>query len=194
MIKVTSGKAAFFEKITYTNFSGNYLHWNGDRRNIFYDIDGTLSGANFNGSTPRVNSAIVPYFPHLDVAGKCFNNTNSLLWNTSLICDNTTTVRNVMFTNTISFDLFENQPIKFYALNAFDQNISALTTGFSLQKFAMPKKDKKNAWAAPFLVDNMYDVWWNEGIDWTSTAVVPSIYFTDLDKALIVRYNYTETR
>lgn len=58
----------------------------------------------------------------------------------------------------------------------------------------MPKKDKKNAWAAPFLVDRMYDVWWNEGIDWTSTAIVPSIYFADLDKALIIRYNYTETR
>lgn len=56
------------------------------------------------------------------------------------------------------------------------------------------KKDKKKAWSAPFVLDQFYDVWWNQGIDWTSVAVAPSVYFSDQEKGMVLRFNYTETR
>jgi hypothetical protein len=189
----TTGKPSFFQNISYTNINSNYIFWNGVRREIFYDVDGTLSGANFNGTTPRPNSTILPYFPHNDYTG-CYNNTNSTLWNTSLICDNTVAVRTIAFTNAIPNQDFQNQLIKFYRLQTPTDNISNLTSGYSQQWQVMSEEDKPKTWSAPFVLDNFYDVWWNEGIDFDSLAVVPSVYFTPTDKAVILRFNYTLNR
>jgi hypothetical protein len=108
MLSVTSGRASFFQGISYSNVLGNYIKWNGPRRNIFYDIDGSLSSNLFNGSTIRPNSTILPYYVHNDIAGKCFIATNQTLWNTSLICDNTSVVRTVMITNAMPSSDFSN--------------------------------------------------------------------------------------
>jgi hypothetical protein len=105
---VTSGKASFFEGISYTNVLGKYIQWNGPRRNIFYDIDGSLSSSIFSGSTVRPNSTILPYYLHNDISGKCFNATNQTMWDTSLICDNTSVVRTVMITNAMPSSNFAN--------------------------------------------------------------------------------------
>ena len=117
---VTTGKCTFFERISYNNVTSKFVFWNGIRRNIFYDIDGSLSSTLFNGAVVRPNSTILPYFPHNDISGKCFNNTNNTLWDTSLICDNTTVVRTVMFTNALPSSFFQNQIIKFYRLQTAD--------------------------------------------------------------------------
>jgi hypothetical protein len=45
----------------------------------------------------------------------------------------------------------------------------------------MAEVDKRNCWAVPFVLNNIYDAWWNYGIDWTSIAVVPSVYFNESD-------------
>jgi hypothetical protein len=58
----------------------------------------------------------------------------------------------------------------------------------------MAEVDKRNCWAVPFVLNNIYDAWWNYGIDWTSIAVVPSVYFNESDVGMIIRFNYTEHR
>jgi hypothetical protein len=65
---VTSGKSSFFEQIQYTNVSGSYLYWNGPRRNIFYDLDGSLTADLFDGVN-RTATTLSPYYVHNDIAG-----------------------------------------------------------------------------------------------------------------------------
>jgi hypothetical protein len=37
--------------------------------------------------------------------------------------------------------------------------------------------DKPQSWAAPFVMNYIYDLWWLSGIDFTHLAVIPSQYF-----------------
>lgn len=192
---MTTGKCTFFQNISYTNVNSRYIFWNNMPRNIFYDMDGTLSGSKFNGGTARYNSTILPYYVHNDGISGCSNNTNSSLWDTSMICDNTTQVRTIMITNALPFQNFQNQLIKFYRLQTPTDNISNITSGYSQQWVVMTDNmDKPQDWAAPFVLDNFYDVWWNQGIDFDSVSVMPSVYFTPTDKAVIFRFNYTLNR
>jgi hypothetical protein len=51
--------------ISYTNVQGKYFHMKGLEREIFYDLDGTLTNrANFNSRT-ITSGALVKGYPHL---------------------------------------------------------------------------------------------------------------------------------
>jgi hypothetical protein len=77
------------------------MFWTGPRRDIYYDLDGSLSGTNFDG-TSRTSTTLMPYYPHNDIPGQCINSTtNPDKWDTSLLCGNTSIVRSVFLTNGI---------------------------------------------------------------------------------------------
>lgn len=195
LVRVSTSKSQYFERIVYTNVSSKFIFWNGPRLHIFYDVDGTMSSNLFNGPTARPNSAIMPYFTHNEIAGVCVNATDMAKWDTSLICDNTVTVRGVTFTNAIPDGMFYTSNIKWYRLTSPDENISALSNPYSNQfMIKVMFDDKKKGWSAPFVLNKIYNTWWNYGMDWTHVAIAPNQEFATADPAVIFRFNFTETR
>jgi hypothetical protein len=115
---VTGGKTSTFRNITYTNIQGNYLFWQIWRREIFIDVDGSLTDPARTLITPSVsrkgNSSITPYRPSLTVDKHCFR-INSSLWNDSIYCDQQ--LRAVLFTNAMPTFNFAQVNIKVKLLN-----------------------------------------------------------------------------
>ena len=64
---VTGGKTTFFENIQYTNVEGNYIFWENWRREIFIDIDGTMTRPIQQklGLANQSSGSITPYRPSL---------------------------------------------------------------------------------------------------------------------------------
>ena len=52
---VTGGKTTYFQNITYYNIQGNYIFWEKWRREMFIDLDGTL--------TKPIKDLITPAIP-----------------------------------------------------------------------------------------------------------------------------------
>lgn len=67
--------------------------------------------------------------------------------------------------------------MKIYRLNSATDDISNLQSGFSNIWVLKAMVDKPQSWAAPFVMNYVYDLWWLSGIDFTHLAVIPSQYF-----------------
>jgi hypothetical protein len=134
------------------------------------------------------------YYPHNDISGECYNATAPNRWGGSLLCGNTSVVRTVFLTNGIPETWFAGVQIHFYRLTTANDDISAITSGYSGIWMIKAINDKKNSWSAPFVMNHIYNTWWNQGIDFTHMAVVPSMYFNASDPGMIMRFNYTENR
>jgi len=112
LFHVTGGKTTFFNNVKYANIQGSFIFWNRWRREIFIDEDGSLTvpiktalnlpTGNFGG--------ITPYFDHLRIPGRCFNITAR--WDNSTYCDQTITLRSVLFTNADPYDDFVGQNLR----------------------------------------------------------------------------------
>ena len=83
---------------------------NGLKRQIIYDLDGSLSKS-FN-SLSRTSGTIVGNFRHLADDPVCTPATTPSVWDNALVCDETAQVRRVMFTNLGSMGLFASTPMK----------------------------------------------------------------------------------
>lgn len=57
-----------------------------------------------------------------------------------------------------------------------------------------PEKEKAGSYSMPFVTGRVYNVWWEDGLDFTHMAVDVSKLFTDSDNAIIFKFNYTENR
>lgn len=193
LVRTTVGVCSYFSGISYTDVNASYIFWNIPYREVYYDLDGSLSGTDFDGVT-RTSATVIPYFTHMDIAGQCNNATNPPLWNGSLVCGSSTVVRKIMFTNPMPTSWFPNTKIKFAPLTTPGQDISAITSGYTGEWMIKTKADRKVCWAAPFAMNKFYDTWWNEGIDFTHMAVVPSQYFDQNDAGVVLRFNHTENR
>jgi hypothetical protein len=87
--------------------------------------------------------------------------------------------------------------MKVIRLDIPTQDVSNLpnTTQYSNAWMIKAMLDKAKVWALPFVMGNTYNVWWNQGIDFTHMAIAPSLYFNSSDPAgLVLRFNYTENR
>lgn len=104
---VTGGKTTMFENIQYNNILGKYIFWEKWRREIFIDLDGTMSLPFKNAITPAIpaqsKAVISPYRPSLMVPGHCYRVTTTDLWDNSVYCDQTITLRGILVTNGIPF-------------------------------------------------------------------------------------------
>jgi len=88
---VQGGKAASFKQITFdTSISNaangvNYVFWQLHRREIYEDLDGSLT----QGSVLNKPYFVTPYYAHFDpliASGICVS---SAQWDTAVICDGT---------------------------------------------------------------------------------------------------------
>lgn len=76
----------------------------GLKRDVFYDLDGSLTSVVFNSTNSSVRtSATLTYgWPHLLQDPACRNASNSSKWDNAAVCDQTATIKQVMFTNLIN--------------------------------------------------------------------------------------------
>ena len=100
------------DNIIMTNVSGNYLFMNGHKREIIYDTDASLSRSFDGGSASRTSATIVYGYTHLAAEAACSPSNATSKWDNALACDQSVTVRKVMFTNFINKELFQRTPMK----------------------------------------------------------------------------------
>jgi hypothetical protein len=118
LFQVTGGKTSFFNNIKFSNIQGNYIYWNHWRREIFIDEDGTLTMPIKTAlSLPSGNfGTITPYFDYLNIPNHCFNIT--ALWDNSTYCDQTITIRSLLYTNADPAADFVGQTARTFRLNS----------------------------------------------------------------------------
>jgi hypothetical protein len=125
LVRATTGKTSYFENIKYTNVTGKYIFWNFPRRELYIDLDGSLTNTVYDGTT-RAKASVTPYYPHNEIPGKCGNATDQTRWDDSIVCNADTPMKTVMMTNGIPSSWFQNTQIKFFRLSTPDQDLTAL--------------------------------------------------------------------
>jgi hypothetical protein len=99
---VTGGKTTHFKNITYQNIQGNYIFWEKWRREIFIDLDGTLLAPVVPTIKPTIpaqsKGSITPYRASLLIPNHCYN-ISGASWDDSIYCDETISLRGLLFTN-----------------------------------------------------------------------------------------------
>jgi hypothetical protein len=184
MYLAISAKTTFFKNIKYVNIQGNYIFWNGLRREIFVDEDGTLTKpiADLIGLTLS-SGTITPYFDHLNIPTKCYNIVP--LWDNSSFCDNTITIRSLLYTNVNPYNDFYGQTAKTALLSTpTDPDV---IPSYSVQP------QMKLSWSYPYAVGRYYHTHFQFGIDFLHMSLAQSQYW-GYDEGIVIRFNYTDQR
>lgn len=71
---VVGSKTTYFENITYTNVTGNYIFWEKWRREVFMDLDGSLlaPAAVALGLPAQPSGSITPYRSSVMIPNHCY--------------------------------------------------------------------------------------------------------------------------
>lgn len=172
---VTGGKLTRFSGITYANVVSNKMFWENWRREIYEDVDGSLTGRG-------VHSWVTPTGPHLQSSPKCTTSTaENLTWDNGLICSHQ--VVRVEFSNPEK--LVEFQTVALFAQLA--DATGATTGGLDAANYYISKAvkiknhgaDLKNGFAGTFLTGEISSVQWElTGIDFTHMSVQLSPFHT----------------
>ena len=85
LLYTNSAQEYFIDTITFTNVTGKYLFMNGQRRDIIYVTDDSLSTP-FDGGS-RTSATIVWNYPHLAEETNCLGATTPSEWDNALLCD-----------------------------------------------------------------------------------------------------------
>jgi len=95
----------------------------GMKRDVIYDTDGSLSQT-FDGNT-RSYASIVQSYNHIAnyYQNVCPASAIPSVWDNSLMCNSSVTVRRVAFTNLVESRLFKAQAIKVMPINDIKQTI-----------------------------------------------------------------------
>jgi len=144
-------------------------------------------------TTPRPNGAIiVPSYPHLELVGTCtvVSVDITMNWDRTLICNDGIRGRLVnisgVLPSTVKKDTAGTR------LNVFQ--LSALTGTVTVGSSAISSlEDLGGYWAAPMLNGRIYAVWWDSATDFKNLTIsMPAYYNKEADRAIILRFNYTE--
>lgn len=132
------------------------------------------------------------------VPGHCFNApvSSTDLWDNSVYCDSTITLRGILFTNPQPFIDFNAIDLKVNLMADALENVTLETEAeFSGEPMIIIKKSKdiKNSWAMPFTVNKYYNVHWKWGIDFTHMSIAPSRLWTP-SEGVVLRFNYSDNR
>ncbi len=137
------GATYFASKISYSGIDGGFYNMLGLQREVFYDLDGTLTNGVFDSVT-RSRATLTFGWPHILQDPACIKGTNAVLWDNAAICGPSVTVRQVMFANMMNTQEFVRQSIKVRMLANVEEVTSPTETfftgAFSLQKNMEPKK------------------------------------------------------
>ena len=113
VLKYTNvGTEVIVSGLTFTNVTGKMLFMIGLKRDIIYDLDGSLSQS-FD-STTRTSGTIVYGYPHIATTNQatCLHPTSVSGWDNAVMCGPTVTLRRVLFGNIINHQLFQAQLLK----------------------------------------------------------------------------------
>ncbi len=201
LLKYTNlGTETFVEQLTFNNISGKWLFMIGLKRDVIYDLDGSLS-SDFDGNS-RASGTIVHSWPHIASTNQntCPYASTSTDWDDAVMCGPTITIRRVTFTNLENHQLYTAQRMKAAELQSIndtiDPNISYLLhtniTSRLINTVAMePKLEKSYSYGLPFITGRIYNIWWGTGIDFTHLSITTTSLFTESDAGIIFKFNYT---
>jgi hypothetical protein len=103
------------------------LHMKGLKREVVYDLDGSFV-ANFDLRTNRTAATLVNNWTHLAVEGACANATNPAVWNNAIVCDESLTIRRVLFRNLLIANEFKSIQIKAQRIADVSEVVAINTT------------------------------------------------------------------
>lgn len=196
------GTELFVSKFTFNNINGKNLFMIGLKRDVIYDEDGSFS-TRFDGSS-RTSGTIVHGFNHIASfhQNTCPAATTPTNWDDAIMCDNTQTVRRVFFTNIADRRLFSKQYMKVTQLTHINDTTSETisSTLYTQIKAILPtstkeSKDKAETYALPFVMGNIYNIWWGIGIDFSHLSIVTTpLMAGKLTESVIFKFNYTQNR
>lgn len=194
------GTEVVVKNLTFDQVDGDYLLMLGLKRDIIYDLDGSLSSA-FDGRT-RASATITYNFPHISAYNRmtCLSPADVNQWDNAIMCDHTVTLRRIFFTNPVNPSVFNAQFMKVKPLGTYDEvvdpatNSSLLTAVQSRFLNKEPKKEKPQSWSLPYITGQTYQVWWGSGIDFSHMSAVSSRTYSPSDAGVIFKFNYTLNR
>lgn len=115
------GSDTFIKNLTFTGVVGKYLLMIGLKRDVIYDLDGSLSDA-FDGGD-RSSATIVSNFAHIGTSNNnaCLQSSTPSVWDDAYMCDQTVTIRRVFFTNLIDPYVFSTQFMKVMEISSIEE-------------------------------------------------------------------------
>jgi hypothetical protein len=95
----------------------------GLNRDIIYDADASMAPV-FDGIT-RTSATIVSNFPHIAAFEQniCLSASQPEKWENAVMCDQSATIRKIMFTNLNLPNNFNKQAMKATVLNTFNETV-----------------------------------------------------------------------
>lgn len=169
------------------------LKWDQNKTNIIYDTTGSLTF--LADAASRTNGGIVvPSHPHLLASTVCPAYTASSTWDPTLICNDGVSGRTVTFSKaagSLSQDT-SGADLRIWQLATATSSLSTVTTSTT---GLTTISDQGGYWKVPMLNGKIYAVWWSNGADLRNLSIsLPSYYTNDAHNAIILRFNYTETK
>ncbi|CAD8206675.1 unnamed protein product [Paramecium pentaurelia] len=187
LVWVTGGKNTHFKGIKIINSaSARIIHWNNFRREIFWDLDGTLTNI-------PTGAQIVAYKLHLDGLNGCTYQ-NTVQWDNSLICDSQQTkLRDVVFNYPTPYDSHVNQALRIYRVPSLNAPLPLELTKYQYEQYVgIWSGDIAYSHASQFALGQTYNInWYN---NWLSLSIMSSQYMSSQEPGLVFRFNYTVQR
>ncbi len=128
LLYTNTGSHSYAEKIQYNTINGSYFHMFGLKRDVFTDLDGTLTNGVFDSK--KRNSATLAYsWPHFVQDQSCALATKPLAWDNGIVCEGT--MRHIMFTHIRDLVLFQKLPLRVRLHQTMDEVTSDNETVYS---------------------------------------------------------------
>ncbi|KAL4484574.1 hypothetical protein ABPG74_019751 [Tetrahymena malaccensis] len=196
MLWVQGGKLTLFKGITYENIStSNYMFWDNWRREIYQDLDGSLTG---RGS----QAWVTPAGPHLTNQSSCSTSqAENSKWNNAVICSSQ--VVRIEFSNPVNSNDFLTKSL--FVLPCDNSGMAIGGTQNSdyyisqTQRILNSAGDLTGGFVGTFLAGQIFQVQWElSQIDFTHFSVGLSPYHTGSTAAdtILIKFpikDYRET-
>jgi hypothetical protein len=189
------GTEVFFKKVSFASIDGQSVSMYGDRRDIIYDLDGSLSTYFFN--TTQANGTLMNNFHHITFSSdRCRTSTwNS--WGSLAFCGSNATVRRIMLTNAVGasywYDFYWTgmyvMPI--YNISTTSTIDYSITTSVGM---TYPTVEKPSSWSLPFIAGMTYQVWWSNNADFNHLSLTTTPMYGKNEPGVVFKFPYTINR
>ena len=120
-------------------------------------------------------------------------------WNDTVVCDAAQAqIRSILFNKIMPYEDFKGLNMKVFRLNPTESNFAAVHDNQDAFEEAYEMKIKSGdiveSVASIFATGEMYNLHWRYGIDFKFMGIQPSPYWTEDDKSVVLRFNYTAVR
>ena len=186
-LSITGGKSTKFDLLSFNNVDQR-ISWGGYGKEVYIDLDGSLSGA--------PNNMITTYYPHLDGIKECLI-ANSTIYDNSIICNSSVQIRTLMFRSLVGSIAFTGLDLKVYRIPALNFNVSdrslVNSSYFTVDVMKSVPYDTPYTWDLPFVTGYMYNIHWHNGnLDFTHMNLLPSLYWLVVDKGIVLKFNCSD--